>query len=114
MNVEDFKALKLRLVTRARQLIETLGKEMKGTNGPIRYYTMGRCRVVEYNRHHQLFIQAPHKNYLTGDWTWSKIYDEHNGVEVPLGMTHLELVRSYNDALAQIDRALLLEDLARV
>lgn len=112
MNNDEFKALKTRLIARASRFVDLFGYTVHGTNGPITSHRHGVCAVVRSKD--QLFVMTPFKNYLTGETRFAKIYDEVDGVERPLGLTHSELVKQYMIALAEIDRALLLEDLSRV
>ena len=112
MNAAEFTALKARLVERARQVIDCSSISMKGVDGGIRYHRMPKCLVASYNS--QLIVHTPSKNYLTNKISMVKIYDEEHGTERPVGMNHRELVEQYTIALAEIDKELLLEDLARV
>lgn len=112
MTVDEFKELKARLVARAREALDKLGDQVAGREGPIIFYKMPNSAVVSYGT--QLFIKAPFKNYLTGNVALSKIYEERDGREVGVGLNHKELVSYYEFALEELDRALLLEDLANV
>lgn len=113
MNVEEFKELKTRLVARARQALDKLGDSVPGREGPIVFYKMPNSAVVRYGA--QLMIKAPAKNYLTGEVSLVKIYEEQDGREVPVGLgEHKRIVAYYKHVLEELDRALLLEDLANV
>lgn len=112
MTNDEFKELKARLVERAKQVIIRLGSSMAGTDGPIHHFRRGDCAVVQHEG--QLFVMTPSKNYLTNSVRFSKVYEERGGVEVPMGLSHFELVRQYQLALQELDRALILEDLADV
>ena len=105
MSVEEFVALKQKLVDRANQALDSLGEDIAEQ----------RVRTFSYNRVHVIKVFGDFTIKLRWDNNDEYVYkSRQQWGEQQLGWDHKMLVRLYFLALMDLDRALVLDDLSRV
>jgi len=110
MNLPEFKALKRRLLRRTRLAIRRFGIGKKAFPGSY-FVRLGDLELWQSGPKEKFDIQR----YVTPGVAPLTIYqDDHDGKEIALGWSHVELVIHYQWALKIIDSYMLLEDLADV
>ncbi|MGE3483404.1 MAG: hypothetical protein AB7L09_01605 [Nitrospira sp.] len=110
MTVDQFADLKRWFIERAEEALVRLGTSMS-PSGPT-YFRLPNLLVVRVLD--SFTVKRPVWNYLTYQHDLRTVYEFCGGRETPLGFTHRDIVRIYRDVLEDLDRALLLDDLARV
>lgn len=115
MTVDEFIALKKRVVTRAKQAMLDYGRCIAEE---IYHFNRDGIHVVMMAYNQRFKIQLDEcLHYGPGPIL---VYEEravdngHRRLETQLGFSHKELVKVYYETLRQFDRALILEDLANV
>ena len=108
MTLDEFQALKQRLIERAEFALDRTGsKPMPGHS--LKVALIGPLSIA---RHNGLLKLALHFSVgLGGSQT---VYESYNDVETQLRWSHDYLVERYDECLALIDRHMLLEDLSSV
>lgn len=107
MTVDEFKALKKRVIDRSRWALEVAGDDVDSMG--LRFVLLGPLSVALLRGTFkiQLHFQPDKGGSMS-------VYEEKDGFELQLRWSHKELVRHYNRVLDIIAKELVLEDLASV